>query len=97
MFQTPEEVARQAVDNDVHLVGISTQAGAHTKLVPELVLELGKLGASDVRVVCGGIIPASDEPALFAAGVALVFGPASNMSDMASSLLDLLERPTGAD
>jgi methylmalonyl-CoA mutase len=93
MFQTPEEVARQAVDNDVHLVGISTQAGAHSKLVPELVLELAKLGASDVRVVCGGIIPANDEPALFAAGVSLVFGPATKIADVASQLLDLLEKP----
>jgi methylmalonyl-CoA mutase len=92
MFQTPSEVARQAVDNDVHLVGISTQAGAHTVLVPELIAELAKLGATDVAVICGGIIPAADEPALFAAGVRLVFGPATKMPDMASRILDLLER-----
>jgi methylmalonyl-CoA mutase len=91
MFQTPDEVARQAVDNDVHLVGISTQAGAHTKLVPELIVELAKLGASDVRVICGGIIPAADEPALFASGVSLVFGPATKMADMAAKILNLLE------
>ncbi|HEX3851054.1 MAG TPA: methylmalonyl-CoA mutase [Polyangiaceae bacterium] len=95
MFQTPDEVARQAVDNDVHLVGISTQAGAHTKLVPELLVELGKLNATDVRVICGGIIPSVDEPALFAAGVSLVFGPATKMPEMAGKILDLLERPTG--
>ena len=92
MFQTPAEVARQAVDNDTHLVGISTQAGAHTTLVPELVRELAALGASDVRVVCGGIIPSVDEPALFASGVSLIFGPATKMPDMASKLLDLLEQ-----
>jgi methylmalonyl-CoA mutase len=92
MFQTPAEVARQAVDNDTHLVGISTQAGAHTTLVPELVRELAALGASDVRVVCGGIIPSVDEAALFASGVSLIFGPATKMADMAGKLLDLLER-----
>jgi methylmalonyl-CoA mutase len=93
MFQTPDEVARQAVENDVHLVGISTQAGAHTKLVPELVVELTKLRATDVRVICGGIIPAADEPALFAAGVSLVFGPATKVADMAEKILGLLEAP----
>jgi methylmalonyl-CoA mutase len=90
MFQTPSEVARQAVDNDVHLVGISTQAGAHTTLVPELIAELRALGAGDVRVICGGIIPSADEPALFAAGVALVFGPATKMPEMTGKILDLL-------
>ena len=93
MFQTPDEVARQAVDNDVHLVGISTQAGAHSTLVPELVVELGKLHASDVRVICGGIIPNADEPALRAAGVSLIFGPATKLPDMAGKILDLLESP----
>ena len=93
MFQTPDEVARQAVDNDVHLVGISTQAGAHTTLVPELIVELSKLGASDVRVICGGIIPHADEPALLAAGVSLIFGPATKMAEMAEKILGLLEQP----
>ena len=92
MFQTPEEVARQAVDNDTHLVGISTQAGAHTTLVPELVGELARLGASDVRVICGGIIPNADEPALFAAGVSAIFGPATRLPEMAARIMDLLER-----
>jgi methylmalonyl-CoA mutase len=93
MFQTPEEVARQAIDNDVHLVGISTQAGAHTTLVPELVRELARLGATDVRVICGGIIPSADEPALLAAGVSLIFGPATKLPEMAGQVLSLLERP----
>ena len=96
MFQTPSEVARQAVDNDVHLVGISTQAGAHTTLVPELVLELRRLGAGDVFVVCGGIIPPADEPALLAAGVSLVFGPASKIVETAKKLLDLLQPNAGS-
>ncbi|HEY3257191.1 MAG TPA: methylmalonyl-CoA mutase, partial [Polyangiaceae bacterium] len=91
MFQTPEEVARQAVDNDAHLVGISTQAGAHTTLVPELVRELHRLGATDVRVICGGIIPSVDEPALLAAGVSLIFGPATKLQEMAGQVLNLLE------
>ncbi|HWZ91449.1 MAG TPA: methylmalonyl-CoA mutase family protein, partial [Polyangiaceae bacterium] len=90
MFQTPAEVARQAVDNDVHLVGISTQAGAHVTLVPELITELTRLGSADVRVICGGIIPSADEPALFAAGVSLVFGPATKMPEMAGKILELL-------
>jgi methylmalonyl-CoA mutase len=91
LFQTPDEVARQAVDNDVHLVGISTQAGAHTTLVPELITALAGLGAGDVRVICGGIIPSVDEPALRAAGVSLIFGPATKMPEMAGKILDLLE------
>jgi len=91
MFQTPDEVARQAVDNDTHLVGISTQAGAHNKLVPELIQELAKLGASDVRVICGGIIPSGDEAALRKAGVSLIFGPATKIKDMAGKILELLE------
>ncbi|MES1174085.1 MAG: methylmalonyl-CoA mutase [Myxococcales bacterium] len=91
LFQTPDEVARQAVDNDVHLVGISTQAGAHTTLVPELIRALAVLGAADVRVIVGGIIPNLDEPALRAAGVSLIFGPATKMPDMAGKVLDLLE------
>ena len=91
MFQTPDEVARQAVDNDTHLVGISTQAGAHNKLVPELIEELAKLGASDVRVICGGIIPSGDEAALYTAGVSLIFGPATKIKDMAGKILELLE------
>jgi len=92
MFQTPEEVARQAIDNDAHLVGISTQAGAHTTLLPELVRELARLGASDVHVICGGIIPSVDEPALRSAGVSLIFGPATKLPEMAGQVLDLLER-----
>jgi methylmalonyl-CoA mutase len=92
MFQTPEEVARQAVDNDVHLVGISTQAGAHTTLLPELVRELARLGATEVRVICGGIIPGADESALLSAGVSLIFGPATQLPVMAEKVLTLLER-----
>ncbi|HEX3774231.1 MAG TPA: methylmalonyl-CoA mutase, partial [Polyangiaceae bacterium] len=94
MFQTPREVAREAADNDVHLVGISTQAGAHVTLVPELIDELRALGAHDVRVICGGIIPPADEPALYAAGVPLIFGPATKIPEMAEKILDLLASPS---
>ena len=89
LFQTPEEVAQQAIDNDVHVVGISTQAGAHLTLLPELVTRLRALGAGDVVTVCGGIIPEADHAPLEAAGVALVFGPGTQMG---SAIRKVLER-----
>src|SRR5213076_3261123 len=73
LFQTPEEVARQAVENDVHVVGISTQSGGHKTLVPELIAELRRLGAGDIVVTVGGIIPAHDYPFLEQIGVKAVF------------------------
>jgi methylmalonyl-CoA mutase len=90
LFSTPEEVARQAVENDVHLVGISTQAGGHRVLVPELVAALRAAGASDVKVVCGGIVPPEDYAALEGAGVAAVFGPGTPVAAIARRLLELL-------
>jgi methylmalonyl-CoA mutase len=93
LFQTPEEAARQAVENDVHAVGVSTQAGAHLTLVPKLVLELARLGASDIVVVCGGIIPEADHELLGQAGVAAVFGPGTPLLAAARRLLELLETP----
>jgi len=95
LFSTPEEVARQAIENDVHAIGVSTQAGAHLTLLPGLVEELRSRGAGDIRVVCGGVIPPQDHDALGAAGVALVFGPGSRVVDIASALLDLLESGGG--
>jgi methylmalonyl-CoA mutase len=94
LFQTPEEVAQQAIDNDVHVVGISTQAGAHLTLVPELVARLGQLGAGDIVTVCGGIIPDGDHAALTAAGVALVFGPGTAMVDAIGRVLERIWPPT---
>jgi methylmalonyl-CoA mutase len=91
LFTTPEEVARHAVENDVHLVGVSSQAGAHLSLVPELRASLVAQGAGDVRVVLGGIIPPADLPALERAGVAAVFDPGSRVADAAARLLDLFE------
>jgi methylmalonyl-CoA mutase len=95
LFATPDEVARQAVENDVHAVGISTQAGAHQTLVPELVSRLSERGARDIEVVVGGVIPPQDHPALLAAGVAAVFGPGTRISDLGRALLELLERRNG--
>ncbi|MBL8728361.1 MAG: methylmalonyl-CoA mutase [Planctomycetes bacterium] len=91
LFQTPDEVARQAIENDVHLCGISTLAGGHKTLVPELVALLRQQGRGDILVVAGGVIPEQDIAALRAAGVADVFGPGTVIPDAAIRLLDLLE------
>ncbi|MGE0143014.1 MAG: methylmalonyl-CoA mutase [Planctomycetota bacterium] len=90
LFQTPSEVARQAVENDVHVVGVSTLAGGHKSLVPELVAELRAAGAGHVLVVAGGVIPAQDHQALLAAGCALIFGPGTPIQWAAGQLLDRL-------
>ena len=91
LFQTPEEAARDAVEADVHVVGVSTQAAGHLTLVPELVSELEAAGAGDVRVVVGGVVPRQDYEALHDAGVAAVFGPGSKIPKVAEEVLDLLE------
>ncbi|MFO0566472.1 MAG: methylmalonyl-CoA mutase [Polyangiaceae bacterium] len=91
LFQTPAEVARQAVENDVHAVGVSTQAAGHLTLVPELIAELRKAGAGDVVVVCGGVIPSQDYPALAEAGVSAVFGPGTSIPAAAARVLEVLE------
>jgi methylmalonyl-CoA mutase len=91
LFQTPAEVARRAVDGDVHLLGISSQAGAHDELLPDLLGELAALGAKDIGVVLGGIVPAEDRERLLQLGVKAVFGPGSALPDMAAELLTLLE------
>ncbi len=75
MFSTPEEVARQAVENDVHVVGVSSQAAGHKTLVPQLIAELKKLAAEDIAIVVGGVIPKADYNRLFEAGVVKIFGP----------------------
>ncbi len=90
LFQTPEEVARQAVENDVHVVGVSSLAGGHRTLVPALVGALRGLGRDDVLVVAGGVIPPGDHDALRAAGACAVFGPGTVVPDAAKELLDLL-------
>ena len=90
LFQTPEEVARQAVENDVHTVGVSTQSGGHKTLVPELVRELAKLGAGDIVVTVGGIVPQKDYAMLEQAGVKAVFGPGTNIPKAARKVLSLI-------
>jgi len=90
LFQTPEEAARQAVENDVHVVGISSQAAGHKTLVPALIEELKKQGAGDVIVVCGGVIPPQDYDFLRAAGVSQIYGPGTNIPEAASEILSLI-------
>ena len=90
LFQTPAEVARDAVENDVHVVGVSSQAAGHKTLVPQLIDELRKAGAGDVLVVCGGVIPPQDYEFLDEAGVAAVFGPGTNIPEAAAKVLALL-------
>lgn len=92
LFQTPAEAARDAVDNDVHVIGVSTQAAGHRTLVPELMAELRKLGAGDILVVCGGVIPEQDYASLKAQGVAAVYGPGTHIPTAASEILRLLRR-----
>jgi len=91
MFQTPEEVARMAMDNDVHMVGASTLAAGHKTLVPALIEALKAGGAEDVMVFAGGVIPPKDYDLLYAAGVAGVFGPGTPITESAARMLDLLE------
>ncbi len=90
LFQTPEEAARQAIENDVHVVGVSTQAAGHKTLVPQLVEELRKAGADDILVVCGGVIPQKDYGFLKAKGVSAIYGPGTNIPQAAAEILDLL-------
>jgi methylmalonyl-CoA mutase len=92
LFQTPAEVARDAVDNDVHVVGVSSQAAGHKTLVPELIAALRRAGASDVVVVVGGVVPPQDYDLLRAAGVGAVFGPGTNIPAAAAEVLDLIPR-----
>ncbi len=95
LFQTPEEAARDAVENDVHVIGISSQAAGHKTLVPELIAQLRKQGGDDIVVVCGGVIPAADYDFLHDAGVAAVFGPGTNIPEAAGRVLELLHRRVG--
>jgi methylmalonyl-CoA mutase len=91
LFQTPEEVARMAVENDVHVLGISTLAGGHMTLVPEVIQELKRLGRQDILVVVGGVIPPQDFEALRKAGAAGVFGPGTRIPVSAQEILHSLQ------
>ena len=90
LFQTPEESAKQAVENDVHILGVSSLAAGHKTLVPQVIEELKKLGREDIIVVAGGVIPPQDYQFLFDAGVAAVFGPGTKIADSAEKMLELL-------
>ncbi|NBP68244.1 MAG: methylmalonyl-CoA mutase, partial [Cytophagia bacterium] len=90
LFQTPEEVAMQAAENDVHIVGASSLAGGHKTLIPELVQALKKIGREDIMVVAGGVIPAQDYDYLFERGIAFVFGPGTVITDSAKGILERL-------
>ncbi|MFO1350958.1 MAG: methylmalonyl-CoA mutase [Gammaproteobacteria bacterium] len=90
LFQTPEEAARQAVENDVHVIGVSTQAAGHKTLVPALIEALKLEDAGDILVICGGVIPPQDYAPLKAAGVASIFGPGTHIPAAASEVLDLI-------
>lgn len=90
LFQTPEEVAQQAAENDVHVVGASSLAAGHKTLVPQLIQELKKLGREDIMVVAGGVIPPRDYDFLFESGVAGVFGPGTVISKCAKEILEKL-------
>ncbi len=90
LFQTPEEVARQAAENDVHLVGVSSLAAGHKTLVPQLIEELGKIGREDILVIVGGVIPPSDYGFLREAGVAGIYGPGTVISAAAQEILERL-------
>ena len=92
LFQTPEEAARQAVENDVHVIGVSSQAAGHKTLVPRLIEALKAQGAGEVIVVCGGVIPPRDHDGLRAQGVAAIYGPGTNIPLAAGEVLDLLVR-----
>jgi methylmalonyl-CoA mutase len=90
LFQTPEEAARQAVENDVHIVGVSTHAAGHKTLVPALIEALKREGADDILVVCGGVIPPKDYAFLKRAGVAAIYGPGTNIPKAAAEILSLI-------
>ncbi|TPV33972.1 methylmalonyl-CoA mutase [Paucihalobacter ruber] len=90
LFQTPQEAAKQAVENDVHILGVSSLAAGHKTLVPQVIEELKKYGRDDIMVIVGGVIPKQDYQYLFDAGAVAVFGPGTNISEAAISILDIL-------
>ncbi|EPX79856.1 methylmalonyl-CoA mutase [Litoreibacter arenae] len=96
LFQTPEEAAQDAVDNDVHVIGISSQAAGHKTLAPKLVEALNAAGAGDILVICGGVIPQQDYDFLYKAGVKAIFGPGTNIPEAAKDILALIRKARAA-
>jgi methylmalonyl-CoA mutase len=90
LFQTPEEAAKQAVENDVHILGVSSLAAGHKTLVPQVIDELKKLGREDIMVIVGGVIPSQDYDFLFKAGAVAIFGPGTKISEAAVKILEIL-------
>src|SRR5690606_28071734 len=90
LFQTPEEAAQNALDNDVHVIGISSQAAGHKTLAPKLIEALKAQGADDILVICGGVIPQQDYEFLQKAGVKAIFGPGTNIPAAAADILRLI-------
>jgi methylmalonyl-CoA mutase len=92
MFQTPDEAAREAIENDVHIIGVSSQAAGHKTLVPQLIDSLKKSDAGDILVVCGGVIPPNDHKFLFNQGVVAIYGPGTNIPDAAAEIIDIIQK-----
>jgi methylmalonyl-CoA mutase len=92
LFQTPDEAAQQAVENDVHVIGVSSQAAGHKTLVPAMLKRLKEQGAGDIVVVCGGVIPTQDYDLLYKSGVAAIFGPGTHIPTAAGEVLSLIEK-----
>jgi methylmalonyl-CoA mutase len=90
LFQTPAEAAKQAVENDVHILGVSSLAAGHKTLVPQVISELKRLGREDILVIAGGVIPHQDYQFLYDAGVAAIFGPGTSVSRAAKQILEIL-------
>jgi methylmalonyl-CoA mutase len=90
LFQTPAEAAREAVENDVHVLGVSSLAAGHKTLIPQVIAELKKLGREDIVVTAGGVIPAQDYDFLYKVGVAAIFGPGTPVAKSAAKVLEIL-------
>lgn len=90
LFQTPNEAAKQAIENDIHIIGISSLAAGHKTLVPDLIAELAKSNREDIMVVAGGVIPKQDYDFLYDSGVTAIFGPGTVISKAAQKLLEIL-------
>ena len=91
LFSTPAEVARQAIDNDVHIVGASSLAAGHLTLIPALKEELKKLGGDNIVLVVGGVIPPDDYPALKKAGAQMIFGPGTKITDASNEIIQFIQ------
>ena len=95
LFQTPAETAKEAVENDVHVVGMSSLAAGHKTLLPQLMDELAKLGREDIMVICGGVIPSQDYNYLYEKGAAAIFGPGTVLPEAAKKIMEELNKRLG--